>query len=365
MVIKSSTAHIFHVGDTRIFRLHPLALEQLTEDHRVRVSEDQSYLSRALGVNATLEIDYLALPVEAGEIFVLATDGVHEHVDAAVIHQSLATHADNLDAAAQAIVLAAIHNGSEDNLTVQLARIDALPAHDLDEMAQQRAVFDGYRIVRELNASSRSHIYLAVDTETGQQVDLKTPSIDLQGDTAYLDRFLLEEWIARRIDSPYVLKPCAPSRQRQYLDVVMEYIEGQALTQWMLDHPAPDLATVRRIVEQVGRSLQAFHRMDMLHQDLRPANIMIDATGTVKIIDFGATRVGGWRTGQGGAPRPAETPAGRRRVHLRPEPPEPGLSAAPPPAADRAPPSGVLERRLIALAAGAPDRAGWPSPLIG
>ncbi len=73
----------------------------------------------------------------------------------------------------------------------------------------------------------------------------------------------------------------------------MEFIDGQTLTQWMIDNPKPDLETIRGIVEQIARGLQAFHRMEMLHQDLRPDNIMIDKTGTVKIIDFGSTRVRG------------------------------------------------------------------------
>jgi serine/threonine protein kinase len=61
----------------------------------------------------------------------------------------------------------------------------------------------------------------------------------------------------------------------------------------MIDNPQPDLETVRGIVEQIAKGLQAFHRMEMLHQDLRPDNVMIDKTGTVKLIDFGATRVAG------------------------------------------------------------------------
>ena len=56
----------------------------------------------------------------------------------------------------------------------------------------------------------------------------------------------------------------------------------------MIDNPRPDLETVRGIVEQIAAGLQAFHRKEMLHQDLRPENVMIDRTGTVKIIDFGA-----------------------------------------------------------------------------
>jgi serine/threonine protein kinase len=50
---------------------------------------------------------------------------------------------------------------------------------------------------------------------------------------------------------------------------------------------------VRGIVEQIAKGLRAFHRKEMLHQDIRPDNIMIDATGTVKIIDFGSTRITG------------------------------------------------------------------------
>src|ERR1051325_967440 len=66
MVLKSSTAHLFHAGDARIYRLEGANLEQLTEDHRVRVSDETSYLSRALGVSERLELDYRAVPVERG-----------------------------------------------------------------------------------------------------------------------------------------------------------------------------------------------------------------------------------------------------------------------------------------------------------
>jgi serine/threonine protein kinase len=103
----------------------------------------------------------------------------------------------------------------------------------------------------------------------------------------------MEEWIARRIDSPHVLKPYRASRPRRYLYIATEFVEGQTLAQWMVDNPKPALETVRGIVEQIAKGLRAFHRMEMLHQDLRPANVMIDRTGTVKIIDFGSVTVAG------------------------------------------------------------------------
>lgn len=305
MVIKSTTAHIFHVGDTRIYRLDGHALEQLTSDHRVWLSPEQSCLGRALGVDSHVEIDYLNFQVEAGDTFVLATDGVYEHMDAAAVRAAIAAHPADLDAAAAIIVAEACRRGSADNLTVQLLRVDALPRPQVGEMLQQlselpfppileaRMEFDGYRIVREVHGSSRSHVYLASDGETGELVVIKAPSIDLRDDPAYLERFLMEEWVARRINSAHVLKAGPPHRKRNFAYLVTEFIEGQTLAQWMLDHPKPALETVRGIVDQVARGLRAFHRLEMLHRDLRPENIMIDSAGTARIIDFGSARVAG------------------------------------------------------------------------
>lgn len=305
MVIKSTTVHIFHVGDSRIYRVVGNALEQLTEDHRVVISSEQSYLGRALGINPQLEIDYRTLQVEKGDVFLLATDGAYEHVSARFIVNAINDNASDLDGAARTIVEEAYRNGSPDNLTVQIVRIEELPDSEASDvfgraaelppppLLEARTVLDGYRIVREVHGSNRSHIYLAVDTETDALVVIKIPSIDLRDDPAYLKRFMMEEWVARRINSPHVLKPSLQSRKRSCLYVVMEYIDGQTLTQWMIDNPKPDLETIRAIVEQIARGLGAFHRMEMLHQDVRPDNIMIDKTGTVKIIDFGSVKVAG------------------------------------------------------------------------
>ena len=305
MVIKSTTAHIFHIGDSRIYRVSGNSLEQLTNDHRVVISSVQSYLGRALGVNPQVEIDYQTLKVDKGDTFLLATDGVYEHVGPRDLARAIRDGADDLDRAAKAIVALAFERGSQDNLTAQIVRVDELPDSNASEafgqpselplppLLEPRMLFDGYRIVRELHGSSRSHIYLAVDIDTETTVTIKIPSIDLRDDPAYLKRFMMEEWVARRIDSPHVLKPWSPARKRNFLYVVTEFIDGQTLTQWMIDNPRPALETVRGIAEQIAKGLRAFHRKEMLHQDVRPDNIMIDSTGTVKIIDFGSTRISG------------------------------------------------------------------------
>ncbi|MDX1553170.1 MAG: bifunctional protein-serine/threonine kinase/phosphatase [Marinobacter sp.] len=305
LVIKGFTAHLLHVGDTRIYRLRDKALEQLTNDHRLWLSQDENYLSRALGVDSLLEIDYQSLPLRQGDVFILATDGLYEHASAQQLINTIHQYPDNLDEAARSMVKAAFDSGSKDNLSVQIVRIDQLPGQPSTELQRQaenlpfppilepRQTFDGYTILREIHATSRSHVYLALDIASDTRVVLKTPSIDLRGDPGYLERFLMEEWIARRVNSAHVLKAGLQNRQRNYLYTVTEYIEGQTLKQWLIDNPKPDLEVVRGLVVQIARGLYALHRMEILHQDLRPENILIDTNGTAKIIDFGSARVAG------------------------------------------------------------------------
>jgi serine/threonine protein phosphatase PrpC/predicted Ser/Thr protein kinase len=305
LVIKSNTAHIFYVGDTRAYRLSDNHLEQVTEDHRLWVSKDKSYLRRALGMKDKLELDYQSFVLEVNDVFVLATDGIYEYADEKFIINAIKSNSGDLNEAASVILEEAYQQGSDDNLSILIIRVDQLPLQEVNEVRKNvttlpfppelkpRMLFDGYEIIREIHKSHRSHIYLAVDTETNEQVIIKIPSVDLRYNPEYLERFLMEEWVARRINNAHVLKPSLQTRKRNYLYIVTEFIKGQTLKQWMIDHPEPDIEAVRNIIEQIAAGLRAFHRQEMIHQDLRPDNIMIDSTGTVKIIDFGSTRVAG------------------------------------------------------------------------
>lgn len=305
MVLRSSSAYIFHAGDTRIYRLRDGVLEQLTQDHRLWVSREESYLSRALGMEPHVRMDYSSFSVEVGDVFAFMSDGVYEFVSDAAMAETIDKYQDTFEDVAKSIGEMAFEMGSDDNITIQLVRVDGLPKKEVKEIYKQleekpfaplleaREEFEGYTIVRELSASSRSHVYLATDKESGASVALKIPSIDMRGDKAYLERFLMEEWVARRINSPYVLKAYIPSRKKNYLYNTLEYVEGQTLSQWIIDNPHPSLETVRQMAEQIAKGLMALHRQEMVHQDLRPHNIMIESSGTLKIIDFGATKVEG------------------------------------------------------------------------
>ncbi|MBY6091610.1 bifunctional protein-serine/threonine kinase/phosphatase [Maritimibacter alkaliphilus] len=301
LILKGREGHVLHVGDSRVARLSGASLEALTEDHRLVLSQAENYLGRAMGAAREVEVDYRRVSLGEGDVFVLTTDGVHEFITARDVTAALA--APDLDTAARQLADVALERGSDDNLTVQLLRVESLPEAGAElsldaarlpvpPLPKAGEVIDGFRILRPLHQTARSHVYLAEDGQ-GQRVALKIPASEMALDTDYLRRFVLEEWIARRLASAHVLRAAEAPAQRSALYVVTEYVEGQTLRDWMADHPRRDLAQVRDIVTQIATGLRAFHRREMRHQDLRPENVMIDREGTVKIIDFGSASVAG------------------------------------------------------------------------
>ncbi len=305
LVLKGLSAHVFHIGDSRVYRIGSMDIEQLTEDHRIRVSSNRSYLARALGISHRLDLDYVTASLVTGDVYVLTTDGIYEFVSMAAFAERLRSPDTDLSAIARDMVSTALANGSDDNLTVQIVRIDALPALESSDILRQLDTLpcppplapgmniDGLRIIQEMRISSRGHTFLAENMADGSRVVLKVPSTGMREDRAYLERFLVEDWVAHRVDNSHVVKPCVTSVPRSAIYVATEYLEGQSLAQWMHDNPAPDLVIFRNIMKQISRGLQALHRQEMVHQDLKPDNILIDGSGSVKIIDFGATRVAG------------------------------------------------------------------------
>lgn len=302
LILKAGMAHVFHAGDTRVALLRDNVCEPLTRDHRVAAGREEGYLSRALGINPDLEIDYRTETIEAGDILIFTTDGVHEIMPMAQIANIIRQSVDDLDAAARSICELALKYGSDDNVTCQLVRVadpgrpdaashlKSLTALPFPPELATGMIFEGLKIVREIHASKRTQVYLAERSDTKELVVIKTPSVNFEDDPAYIELFGREEWIGRLVQSPHVLKVLQAAAPRRSLYYLTEYFEGQTLRQWMLDNPRPDLESVRTIIEQIAKGLRAFHRKDVIHQDIKPENIMIDRHGTVRIIDFGSSR---------------------------------------------------------------------------
>jgi protein phosphatase len=304
LIIKSHTAHLLHVGDSRIYLYRNNELEQLTQDHSYQ-GGGESYLTRALGIERHFELDYKSLKVQVGDRFLLTTDGIHDTLNSKALSAFLGNKDDNLEAIATDMGKAALDAGSDDNISCLVVEVTSLPIERVDELYKDLDTLtvppalsvgqkiDQFEITRILHSGTRSHVYLARDKNTDEQRVLKMPSLNFADDTDYLEAFAREQWIGRKLSHPQIMQIFPPPEGSQFLYNVCEYIEGQTLRQWMIDHPKPALNKVRDLLDAMIIPVRVLHRAKMVHRDLKPENFLINRDGVMKLIDFGTMKITG------------------------------------------------------------------------
>lgn len=317
VILKSTTAHILHTGDCRVYRLRDRELVQLTRDHNLIEHNGNKVLTGALGMDSQLKVDYQKRSIRVDDIFLITSDGVHDFLDDEIISSQLLTLVDNpatngsegqnsaLESLSEHLIQLALDNKSNDNITCLIIRVVNLPLEDIDEAHRQLTrlaippalepgvLLDEYRITRVLHEGARSHIYLAEHDRFKTPFVIKVPSENFADDPSYLEGFVREQWVGRRINDPLVMKILDPNPDSRFLYHVCEYVPGITLRQWIYDNPQPDFATVRRLAGQLIAALRIFQRMRMLHRDLKPENVMVLPDGSIKLIDFGTVKVPG------------------------------------------------------------------------
>jgi protein phosphatase len=135
---------IAHVGDSRLYRVRNGKLEQITLDHSLlqelvdrgfysreeaERSTNRNYVTRALGVEATVEVELQEVDVQKDDIFILCSDGLPDMVDDDDIHLTISTFSANLDTAGQQLIQLSNDHGGKDNVSVIIARaLEPFPA---------------------------------------------------------------------------------------------------------------------------------------------------------------------------------------------------------------------------------------------
>jgi serine/threonine protein phosphatase PrpC len=303
LILKGDTGFIFHVGDTRVYRLRDNNLELLTRDHTQRIDKHTTHLSRAMGADPYLEVDMHSLELQRGDIFILSSDGIHERIPTAEFKALVINQRMNLEALVDQALQLALHHNSEDNLSIQALCVESLGVAGQDDAVQvlSRLPFppvlspgqsiDGLRIKKIMHESTRSQVYLAEDEKNNLLV-MKTPSEIYQDDQAYIERFVMEAWIGARIQSAGVVRVIPAPEARSCLYYLTDYIPGPTLTQLLKERGILSILDAVELTEGLIRGLRAFHRKETLHQDLKPDNIVISTKGPM-IVDFGSCRVAG------------------------------------------------------------------------
>jgi serine/threonine-protein kinase len=158
-----------------------------------------------------------------------------------------------------------------------------------------------YRIERELGAGGMGEVYLARDVRLGRRVAIKILPERFAEDPDRLQRFYREGQAASAISHPNVAHVYDVGEADGVHFIAMEYVEGVSLTTRLREGPL----SVREAVwvgEQVAEALEAAHAAGVVHRDIKPGNIMLQARNCVKVLDFGLAK----HEGAGGADEGSE-----------------------------------------------------------
>ncbi|HYC90799.1 MAG TPA: protein kinase [Thermoanaerobaculia bacterium] len=168
------------------------------------------------------------------------------------------------------------------------------PANPPAELTAGQLFAGRYRIESILGRGGMGVVYKATDAQLDETVAIKTlPGDVMTRSPEDLERFKREIRLARKITHRNVLRTYDYGEAEGVYFISMEYVRGYTLNELMDEAPArqmPARATIG-ITRQICRGLHAAHEQGIIHRDIKPQNVLIDAKGEVKLMDFGVARM--------------------------------------------------------------------------
>ncbi|GMR21040.1 MAG: bifunctional protein-serine/threonine kinase/phosphatase [Gammaproteobacteria bacterium] len=292
-----------HVGDTRIWLLRDQRLKQLSHDHTLPTLEMGSIVTQACGLSENIDVEILTGELQEGDIFVLTSDGVHDHIDGSAIiacagpYQSAQKIADTL-------TQKALDAGSMDNVSTCVAIIEKLPEQTIGlasntisalpiiALPRKGDAIDGFQIRGLVHKGQMAAIFKAYDQHGGDTVSLRFPNPRFSKDRDFIDAFLREEWIGKRLDSPYLIKVLPHPKKRTALYSVLAYQGGENLNKRIRRKEGLPVREALFLIEQLLDCLQYLHSKGVTHRNIKPSNILVDKKNRrLMLIGFGLSSV--------------------------------------------------------------------------
>ncbi len=152
--------------------------------------------------------------------------------------------------------------------------------------------FNKYEIQAEIGRGGMGVVYLGYDTMLKRPVAIKVLPPTFSFDQEFVERFHREAVLAANLHHPNIVTIHDVGEQEGYHYIVMEYLEGETLDQWLRHNGAMSPQQAAPVLQQLASALDYAHSRGVVHRDVKPSNVMIAPDGRAKLMDFGLVRAG-------------------------------------------------------------------------
>ncbi|MBC8041153.1 MAG: bifunctional protein-serine/threonine kinase/phosphatase [Opitutaceae bacterium] len=294
VALEGGRLYGFNVGDSPIYLWRRGALRLLSQAHNVAQPGMEHVLTRAVGLEASVEPAAFECDIEDGDLIVLCSDGVSTALTSDALYALFTRRAAARTLVTAALDVVAEHPELADDTSAIVLEVETRGWSGSGEATRPFEVLpalntgehiDGYELVRALQEGER--VWLARRADGTRHV-LKFPPLEARTDEARADAFIRELWRAARIASPDFVRALTPAEGslRYY---AMEFVDVPTLRESLKKHPlrAEEAAELGRFLLRTGQFLLS---RDLVHGDLKPDNILVlgESPARFQLIDFGS-----------------------------------------------------------------------------
>src|SRR5882757_1556668 len=155
-----------------------------------------------------------------------------------------------------------------------------------------RVFSNRYEIQRELAQGGMAEVYLAHDQLLNRPVALKALFPEYAREPSFVERFRREAQAAANLNHPNIVAIYDWGQESGTYFIVMEYVEGRSLRDLIRSEGRLDAGQAAEITAEIASALAFAHRNGVVHRDVKPGNVLLTRSGTVKVTDFGIARAG-------------------------------------------------------------------------
>jgi serine/threonine protein phosphatase PrpC len=300
VVFRNRHVGLIHVGGGRIYRRRQGQVIALTTAHVRRLADQRTILTRTVGGDRDLHIDYVELPAEPGDRYILVSEGTYSAVDAAWLADRLAAELPPPQLAEATVRDVAAQAGKTGGATVVVIDVQTVPEAGFDDLAsvfttlpirplpQDGDNWDGFIVGPTLHRSHYTMLKRAYDSIGHRDVVLKIPLPPLLRDEVLRAGFLREAWVGGMVHSSSVAQYIEVSPERRSsLYLVMPFYPGETLEKRIGRKPPLTVAEGVGIAFALCKAIQNLAAIQVIHRDLKPDNIILSSDGEVRLLDLG------------------------------------------------------------------------------